>query len=163
MTVPIARNRPLRKEAPRPVWATIPAEVAAQYGSSSWSQNAVYRARQTDAHSRRPKRTAAPSARRASVCGDRTADHLARIDDLIELLLVYIAGPDSSLLETQIFVVCLVSNSGRLVVSDHGAQGRHQHERALHVLGDLLAVRHRTFHQVLAEARAAIGQNDDRL
>src|ERR1700745_4280936 len=94
-TVPIARNRPLRNEAPRPGWATIPAEVAAQYGSLSCSQNAAYRARHTDAHNRRLKRSAAPSApplsvrpRPASVWGDRPADHLASIDDFIELLLV---------------------------------------------------------------------------
>ena len=66
-TVPIMRNQPLRSEAPSCGWHTIAAEVPAQNGLSSSSQNATKRARQTDAHSRTPKSSGAPVAVSASV------------------------------------------------------------------------------------------------
>src|SRR6478609_11539087 len=52
VTVPIIRNQPLRSEAPSCNWLTIAAEVPAQKGLSSSSQNATKRARHTDAHKR---------------------------------------------------------------------------------------------------------------
>jgi hypothetical protein len=51
----------LRSEAPSCGWHTIAAEVPAQNGSSSSSQNATNRARQTEAQSRKPKSTAGPA------------------------------------------------------------------------------------------------------
>ena len=51
-TVPIIRNQPLRSEAPSCSWHTIAAEVPAQKGLSSSSQNATKRARHTAAHKR---------------------------------------------------------------------------------------------------------------
>src|ERR1700750_937368 len=46
-TVPIIRNQPLRSEAPSCSWHTIAAEVPAQNGLSSSSQNATKSARHT--------------------------------------------------------------------------------------------------------------------
>ena len=67
ITVPIIRNQPLRSEAPSCGWHTIAAEVPAQNGLSSSSQNATKRARQTEAHSRTPKSSGGPAAVSASV------------------------------------------------------------------------------------------------
>ena len=53
-------NQPLRSEAPSCGWHTIAAEVPAQNGSSSSSQNETNRARQTEAQSRKPKSKADP-------------------------------------------------------------------------------------------------------
>src|SRR6516164_2180837 len=65
-TVPIIRYQPLRSEAPSCGWHTIAAEVPAQNGSSSCSQKATNKARQTEAQSRRPKSAAGPAAVSAS-------------------------------------------------------------------------------------------------
>ena len=64
-TVPIMRNQDLRSEAPRCGWHTIAADVPAQYALSSSSQNATYRARQTETHSRTPNSSGGPAARAA--------------------------------------------------------------------------------------------------
>jgi hypothetical protein len=62
-TVPIMRNHPLRSEAPRCGWQTIPADVPAQKGLSSSSQNATWSARLTDAQSRTPNKSGGPADR----------------------------------------------------------------------------------------------------
>src|SRR6202047_3558297 len=64
--VPIIRNQPLRSEAPRCGWHTIAAVPPAQYGLSSLSQNAMNRARHTEAHSRMAKSSGGPAVASAS-------------------------------------------------------------------------------------------------
>src|SRR5260370_33263141 len=66
MMVPIIRNQPLRNEAPSCGWHTIAAVPPAQYGLSRSSQNAMNRARQTEAHSRMAKSSGGPIVASAS-------------------------------------------------------------------------------------------------
>src|SRR5262245_52924724 len=62
--VPIMRYQPMRSDAPSCGWQTIAAVVPAQKGLSSWSQNATYSAKQTEAHRRRPKSSGGVTARK---------------------------------------------------------------------------------------------------
>src|ERR1700730_13237712 len=64
--VPIIRNQPLRNEAPSCGWHTIAAVPPAQYGLSSSSQNAMNRARHTEAHSRMAKMSGGAAVASAS-------------------------------------------------------------------------------------------------
>src|SRR5580658_4349303 len=66
-TVPIIRNHPLRSEAPSCGWHTTAADVPAQNGLSSSSQNARKRARQTEVHSRNAKSSGSRLAATTSV------------------------------------------------------------------------------------------------
>src|SRR5271169_3924745 len=61
ITVPIIRNQPFRSEAPSWGWHTTAAEVPAQKGLSSSSQNATNRARHTAIHSRSPYSSGGPT------------------------------------------------------------------------------------------------------
>src|ERR1700751_5416647 len=64
-TVPIKRYQPLRSEAPRCGWHTKAADVPAQKAWSSSSQNATYRARQTEANKRNPNTSRGATAQPA--------------------------------------------------------------------------------------------------
>src|SRR5262249_26407694 len=59
--VPIIRNQPLRREAPRCGWHTIAAEMPAQKGLSSSSQNATWSAKQTEIQNLSPNKSAGPA------------------------------------------------------------------------------------------------------
>jgi hypothetical protein len=52
---------------------------------------------------------------------------------------------------------------GRLVVADHRRQCGNEHQRAVDILLDLLCVRPSPFDQELAEIRAAVGHDRDRM
>src|SRR5918912_2398304 len=90
-----------------------------------------------------PLQTARALPFRSGAC-DAMADHLFRIDDLIEALLVDEAGSERRLFQRQALVIGLVRDLGRLVVADYRAERRHQHQRAADHLVDTLAVEPRT-------------------
>src|SRR5471030_2987145 len=67
-------------------------------------------------------------------------DHLPGVDDTIELRFAHIAELERRLLQGEIVVGRVMGDLRRLVVADHRRQRRHQHQRALDILSDLLAV-----------------------
>jgi len=83
--VPIIRNQPLRSEAPSCGWHTIAAVPPAQYGLSSSSQNAMNRARHTEAHSRMAKRSGKPSVAGTSGRLQLNRGEAPRLDTLLQL------------------------------------------------------------------------------
>ena len=66
-------------------------------------------------------------------------------------------------LQREVVVHGVVGDLRGLVVADHRRQRRHQHQRALDVLLDLLEVRLGALDQELAEVGAAVGHDRDRM
>src|SRR5690348_8327436 len=75
-----------------------------------------------------------------SAPADTMPDHLLRVDDFVETVLVNIAGLQRGLLQGQVFVIGFVGDRGGPVIADHRAEGGHQHQRAVDHLVDVLAV-----------------------
>src|SRR5439155_14268538 len=82
-----------------------------------------------------------------SAPADTVPDHLLRVDDFVEVLLVDIAGLERGLLQGQPLIIRLVGDRGGLVVADHRAEGCHQHQRAVDHLVDAPAVEPRTLYR----------------
>ncbi len=78
-------------------------------------------------------------------------DHLRRVDHAVEFRLTDEAEGEGRLLQRQILLHRVVGDLRRLVVADDRRERRYQHQRALDVFGDLLAVRLRAFYEELAE------------
>src|SRR4029077_4187265 len=81
----IIRNQPLRSEAPSCGWHTIAAVPPAQYGLPSSSQNAMNRARHTEAHSRMAKSSGKPSVAGTSGRLQLNRGETPRSDTLLQL------------------------------------------------------------------------------
>src|SRR5215831_14285132 len=89
--------------------------------------------------------------------------HLAWIDDAVELCFGYEAQLQRRRLQCQIVVHSVMGDLRGLVVTDDGRKGCHQHQRALHVLVDLLQVRLGSLDQELSEVDTAVGHDCDRV
>ena len=87
--------------------------------------------------------------------------HLLRIDHAIELILCDKPEFERALFQREVVIHCEMRNLRRFVVADDRRERGHQHERFVHVLLDLFQIRFRPFHEVLAEVRAAVGQERD--
>src|ERR1700689_4664506 len=83
--------------------------------------------------------------------GDVWPHHLCRIDHTVELFLADEAELEGGGLEREIAVHRMMRNLGRLVVADDRRECRHQHQRAVDILLDLLDVRPGAFNEELAE------------
>src|SRR6266852_2739001 len=95
----------------------------------------------------------------SSASGDAMANHLFRIDDLIEAPFVDETGSKRSLLQRQAIVICLVRNRRCLVIADHRAQRGDQHQRAAEQFVDPRAVQPRPLDREAAELLARIASH----
>src|SRR6266446_5344805 len=92
-----------------------------------------------------------------SAPGDTVPDHLLRVDDFVETLLVDVAGLERGLLQVQVLVIRLVGDRRGLVVADH------QHQRAADHLVDALAVEPRALDREMPQLLARITEDAGRM
>src|SRR5262249_26584784 len=75
-----------------------------------------------------------------SVHSDIGSDHLAGVNNPVELRRTHGVELQRGLLERQVMIQGVVRNLGSLVVADHGAERSDQHQGPLHETTDLLEV-----------------------
>ena len=83
-------------------------------------------------------------------------EHVLWPDPLLELLLCEVAEIEGLLLQSRPVLVGRLGNLGRLVVPDVRVERRHQHQRLVHQLADLLLVGLNTHHAVVSEGGAGV-------
>ena len=119
ITVPIIRNQPLRSEAPSCGWHTIAAEVPAQKGLSSSSQNATKSARQTEAQSRTPKSSGARPVERVRQAPPRACRVASHASSACSVIIGACDDPDADSLQC---CICIsISSAGGIMLSFRSA------------------------------------------